>query len=207
MTALPSCPPRRQAGFTLAEILLALLVFAIAITTILALLARSIESVDEILLKDEAMRLSGAVEDYMQKRSFNDAYSLIYGNNVNPDTVNLAAFHHRVDPGNLDSPHPSRQGIPGTDYLVLPLVKPSDDVSPDENNAREGRVFKVRLTLSAETNPATSQEVNATTFPADPNSYLSAVVVVLAEYFAVGNPNSPLAGLTPVLTYNFAVRR
>ncbi len=201
-----------RGGYTLVEILLAMLVFAIAITTILALLARSIEQVNRIVLKDEAMRLSGAVEEYMRAQPFNTAYGLLASGQV------LNAFNYRAAPvtsgsgteGNLPTRNPpeDRSGIMGTDYWVVPGVSslpPGDSSLVNFFRAREGRWFKVRLTLSG-TNPIADPAL----MPANPDTYPHAVVVIYAEFYAVSNPAvvTPWTqGMTPVFAYNFAVRR
>jgi hypothetical protein len=81
------------------------------------------------------------------------------------------------------------------------MVKETKDVSQSELDAREGRLYKVRISLSP-TNPATNAPL-----PNLPNDYLSAVLVVYAEYFPVGNIASPVTSLSPVYAYNFAIRR
>jgi prepilin-type N-terminal cleavage/methylation domain-containing protein len=206
---------QRRAGFTLVEVLLAMLVFAIAITTILALLARSIESVNQIVLKDEAMRLSGAVEEYMRGQPFNTSYGLVGAGRV------LHTFNYRAAPvtsgsgseGNLPtrSPPEDRSGIMGKDYWVVPGVSSlpdGDSTLTGFFRAREGRWFKVRLTLSA-SNPIPLPA----NMPPNPDNYPHAVVVIYAEFYPVSNPNIPtpwLRGTTavkPVFAYNFAVRR
>lgn len=204
-------------GFTLAELLLAMLVFAIAITTILALLARSIETVDEILLKDEAMRLSGAVENFFESSSFDDSFEILRSEgSANPRHV--FAYLYRGDPeatrndGTLE-PIISREGVSGEDYVVIPGVrqKIGNFVPPkleDDFEALEGRLFHVRLTLSPN-NPVYNEGSPGSSLPNNPDNYPSAVVVVLAEYFAIPNLEADLddLGNSPAYSYNFAVRR
>lgn len=185
---------RSRAGFTLSEILLAMLVFAIAISTILALLARSIEAVDEIVLKDEAMRLSSALERDLQSRAFNDVFGILQANQPSP--VVLQALHHRVV-SDRQTPRPDRTGVVGQDYFVVPFV---DVVAPpDVFQARDGRLFAVRLQVSP-TNPL------GVTLPANPNTYESAAIVIFAEFIPIAAPGQTPAG-NPVYAYNFAVRR
>jgi type II secretory pathway pseudopilin PulG len=212
---MPQRSSKRRAGYTLVEILLAMLVFSIAITTILALLARSIEQVNRIVLKDEAMRLSGAVEEYMRAQPFNTAYAIVSSARV------LNAFNYRALPatsgtgseGNLPTraDPADRSGIMGKDFLVVPGVSSLPDGDSTLMKfffAREGRWFKVRLTLSA-TNPIPGP----TPLPANPDTYPHAVVVVYAEFYAVSTPQitvMPWASTppaNPVFAYNFAVRR
>lgn len=190
----------KRAGFTLSEILLAMLVFAIAITTILALLARSIETVDEIILKDEAMRLSGAMESELAQLTFNEVYALVRQlGDGSPTPPVLHVLHYRVDPQTLQ-PRISRDGNPGEDYLVIPFVGTVLDAESDQFRAREGRYFQVRLLESA-TNPVAMVP--------DPNNYMSAVVVIYAEFvpLAVPTMNAYTTTVRPVYSYNFAVRR
>ena len=186
-----STSTQRRAGFTLAEILLAMLVFAIAITTILALLARSIETVDEIVLKDEAMRLSSAVERELINMEFDVVYNAITSNPF----IEMHAFHYRVNT-NDRLPQPDRTV---EDVIILPFADGVNEEVNDEFAARDGRYFRVRLTLSP-TNPTTP------TPTAD--EYPSAALVVFAEFIPLGAPGITTPA-TPrvVYSYNFAVRR
>jgi prepilin-type N-terminal cleavage/methylation domain-containing protein len=182
----------RRSGFTLAEILLAMLVFSIAITTILALLARSIETVDEIVLKDEAMRLSSAVEQQLMELPFNDLYASIYPDNV----IEMRAFHFRANNDDDRDPQPNRAI---EDVVILPFAQPVG-VDPDaEFAARDGRYFRVRLQLSP-TNPT----------PLTPlaDNYPSAALVLFAEFIPLAGPSASIpASPRIVYSYNFAVRR
>jgi len=198
-----------RTGFTLAEILLAMLVFAIAISTILALLARSVETAQEILTKDEAMGLSSAVEGHLNSMSFLEAYNVVRGPGV------VLAYKYR---GNPDS-------VRNEDGTLIPVNNPDDThvLTPgvrvlDQNNldplldfdleARSGRLFWVNLSVS-EANPA------GTTLPDDPNlpspdgvAYNSAVLVVLAKFYVVPTRTFvPPDTMDPVFAFNFAVRR
>lgn len=207
-------PPKIRSGrqgFTLAELLLAMLVFAIAITTILALLARSIETVDEILVKDEAMRLSGAVEDEFEKLPFEAVYNWV-GRLGTSNEVKIFAYNYRGDPENIRPsdgtlvPVPSRAGTPGEDYVVTPGIRRiSGSFVPqrleDDLAALEGRLFLVRYSLSPN---------NPEPMTASSDTYPSAVLVLFAEYFPIPNLNSTNVedlGIAPAYSYNFAVRR
>lgn len=220
-----------KAGFTLSEILIAMLVFAIAITTILALLARSIEAVDEIVLKDEAMRLSGTVEAFMSDIPFNDAYRLVRQNHF------LHTFVYAGDPNAGRSHDGTMRQIPGDppnfasltageDFVPFPAVWATGRYTAPNGNsvnetisariagrtfpARTGRYFHVRLSISG-TNP-----IPAGSLPPNPDDYESAVLVVFAEFFPANTPprndqhpearfNQP--GARSAYSYNFAVRR
>jgi len=184
----------RRAGFTLSEILLAMLVFTIAISTILALLARSIEAVDEIVVKDEAMRISSALEQHLQSMSFNNVFGEIRNNTV------YQAFHYRVG-SDQSTPRIDRTGAAGVDYFVVPFIGTGQTAASNEFRAREGRFFLVKLTVSP-TNPL------GTSLPVTADTYMSAALVIYAEFFTIGSPGSSIpANATPVYAYNFAVRR
>ena len=184
-----------RAGFTLAEILLAMLVFAIAITTILALLARSIETVDEIVLKDEAMRLSSAVERELSNASFQNVYSQF----TSPNPVFMHAFHYRVSNDDDRIPVVDRDV---SDVLILPYATGADNNVNAEFAARDGRYFRVRLTVSP-TNPL------GITLPPEHEDYDSAALVLFAEFIPLGSPTIETvpASARVVYSYNFAVRR
>ncbi|MCC5845963.1 MAG: hypothetical protein JJU05_17080 [Verrucomicrobia bacterium] len=170
-----------------------MLVFAIAITTILALLARSIETVDEIVLKDEAMRLSSAVERELTQMPFNQIYNDIYPDNV----IEMHAFHYRANNDNNRTPQPDRTV---DNVLVVPLARRANEGVDPEFAARDGRYFRVRLRLSP-TNP--------TDLVANVDSYPSAALVLFAEFIPLGSPaTTSIPGSARVVySYNFAVRR
>lgn len=203
---------RKRSGFTLTELLLAMLVFAIAITTILALLARSIETVDEVLLKDEAMRLSGAVEDFFENQPFNTSYSRSRA--VAEDVIQLVAFNYRGIPDQSFNdgalrPYLPLDGIPNEDFVITPNVRykyvndAANTVLNSTIQAQEGRLFMVKLSISPN-NPV------AAPLPGNPDNYSSAVLVLFAEYYPVSSLNNldvDALGISPAYSYTFAIRR
>jgi Tfp pilus assembly protein PilV len=208
-TSLKRSPSKN--GFSLAELLLAMLVFAIAITTILALLARSIETVDEILLKDEAMRLSGALENFFEETPFNDSYNILSSGDrlftyMYRGDLNAAA---RAD-GTL-VPYTSRDQYSDTgeqNFTAVPSVRRlTGATAPAELtadlSALQGRLFYVKLQISPN-NP-----VDVGSMGANPDTYPSAVVVVFAEFYPVPTLETDVdaVGISPAYSYTFAVRR
>jgi prepilin-type N-terminal cleavage/methylation domain-containing protein len=198
---------RSRRGFTLTEILLAMLVFAIAISTILALLARSVETAQEILTKDEALGLSTAVEDYMTAIPFATAYEVVR----DPDRRLLFAYQYRAD---SDS---DPVADPDSPYEVIATAREPADIPdiPTLTPALESRFFRVVLSVSP-TNPATQPGAPADPplpLPANPDTgyppnYNSAVLVVFAEFYPVPTVAFiPEDTVPPVFSYNFAVRR
>ena len=211
---------RCKIGFTLAEILLAMLVFSIAISTILALLARSIETADSIIIKDQAMGLSSAVDNYMSEIAFTDAY-----NEIQSGPAVLFAYEYRADPASSRTdgtlqPYPvlGQDDVLGEDYVVVPGIRITGDTElQNDLQASEGRLFQVRLSLSP-ANPYDndSNPNNDVILPSDPNAagsgglpaYDQAVLVIFAEFFQVPNINFTVAQDTePIFSFNFAVRR
>lgn len=194
---------KRKAGFTLAEILLAMMVFAIAITTILGLLARSIETADTILIKDEAIGLSSSVESFMSELSFVDAFNGV------KNGVDLYAYRYRTKPDGVDTaPALTDADQLGVTYLVVPRVRPdNDDPNLDiEIAAREGRLFRVNLEVSP-ANPL-GEDISSRSPDSvdDTTGYNSAVLVILADFYEVPDKSVP-SGNDPVFSFNFAVRR
>jgi prepilin-type N-terminal cleavage/methylation domain-containing protein len=201
-----------RSGFTLTELLLAMLVFAIAITTILALLARSIETVDEVLLKDEAMRLSSAVEDFFENQDFNTSYRNSL--RATKDQIQLVAFSYRGIPDDVHTsgtlkPYVPLDGTVNEDWVLTPWVgyRLASDVNNTELNsvirAQEGRLFLVRLRVSPN-NPVTAS------LPNFADTYPSAVLVLYAEYYPVSSLNNmdvDALGTSPAFSYTFAIRR
>jgi prepilin-type N-terminal cleavage/methylation domain-containing protein len=189
-----------KTGFTLAEILMAMMVFAIAISTILALLARSIETADSILIKDEVISLSSSLDSFMAELPFYDSASATL-NPDDPDAYKLVrdqralfAYQYR---GNLTvNPRSDSSLVPievlsdtdklGESYTVVPGVRPAgNSLLEDDIDALEGRLFLINLRVS-DANPI------GTTLVPDPNApngtvpaYNSAVLVVLAEFYQV----------------------
>ena len=212
----PFSPSRRRfldrGGFTLAEILLAMLVFSIAISTILALLARSIETADEILLKDEAINLSSALDAYMTELPFEDAYDIIESSQPDPGFV--YAYQYRAIP-NTDQGDGTlapftgdlTTSTMGVDYVITPGIR--DTIPPAESAAREGRLFHIRLSES----PANPYGIKngVGNLPSDPNDpgdfYDEAILVVFAEFVPVPVAVAPAADADSVFSFNFAVRR
>lgn len=208
---------KHRAGFTLAEILLAMMVFAIAITTILGLLARSIETADSILVKDEAIGLSSAVDSYMSELDFREAYDLVV--NAAPTGGYLYAYRYRAYPsavrtdGTLNA-YPDLKDTDqlGTDYVVVSGVRPPGDARlADDVDSRDGRIFQVHLSVP-DANPFSG------TLPSDPDqmsgstgfpAYDEAVLVIYAEFYQVNGVGAKLntSSVTPDFSFNFAVRR
>lgn len=207
--------PQSRSGFTLAEILLAMMVFAIAITTILALLARSIETADSIIVKDEAIGLSSAVDSYMSELSFLEAYEVVRNN------VDLFAYQYRATQntdGTLQAyPVISDTAKLGETYIISTGVRKEVETTELEDDipALEGRLFRVILSVSP-ANPFDDGS-NPKTIPSGPNDagtggfpkYDSAVLVIFAEFYPVpGQDFDPVANdIDPVFSFNFAVRR
>ena len=220
-----------KSAFTLAEILLAILVFAIASSTILALLARSIETAEEILVKDEAMNLTSALESYMDELPFFDSGSALNAYTLIQDTsrVGLWAFQYAGDLNDLRTdgtlfPMDDLDGeVLGEDYTIIPTIRDPGLEAAElaaEADAKSGRVFFVRLQESP-ANPW-RQDNGMDPLPDNPNEddgmgrprYNSAVLVIQADFFAMprvitaaGQLNTLLSNSTPAFTYNFAVRR
>jgi len=202
-----------KSGFTLAELLLAMLVFAVAITTILALLARSIETVDEILVKDEAMRLSGTVEDEFQSQAFSTVYNWV-SNLGSGSEVKVLAYTYRGDPESPRSdgtltPVSSRAGVLGEDYIITRGVRRITGsfvprLLTDDLAALEGRVFLVEYELSPN-NPVDPGDMTPTS-----DTYPSAVLVLSMNYYPIPDLNNrdvDALGISPAFSYSFAVRR
>lgn len=226
----PSFHSPRKAGFTLAEILLAMMVFAIAITTILGLLARSIETADSILIKDEAISLSSAVDEFMAQLPFYDPNEPLSSYTLVRDQTALFAYKFRANQitGNPLTPHPiiAQGEVMGVNYLVVPKVREEGNTElTDEIEALDGRMFLVKIQPS-EANPfGKDLKDPSLSNPNDTDSnglpvYDSAVLVVFAEFFQVPPSVAIDSGLfsafseriknkevSPVFSFNFAVRR
>lgn len=216
-------PKSLRSGFTLAEILLAMLVFSIAITTILALLARSLETADEILLKDEAIQLSSALDVYMSEIPFTEAYDIVKNVGI------VSAFQYRGDliagaraDGTLSPYTLEENSVLGQDYVLTPAIRKLGNTG--DESERTGRLFYVRL-LESPANPYAVQNGGTGNLPDTPNDpsdfYDSAVLVIFAEFFSVPRTFSSTEfeefrtrgtanlndDLQPVFSFNFAVRR
>jgi Tfp pilus assembly protein PilV len=141
---------KSKAGFTLAEILLAMMVFAIAISTILALLARSIETADSILVKDEAIGLSSAVDSFMNEQAFATVYEDVLSGK------GLFAYHYRANPGSprADGTLTSYPTVQATDqlgvnYVVVSGVRADEPATElDEDYFMSNCRFRMQILLA-----------------------------------------------------------
>lgn len=205
---------KSRGGFTLVEILLAMMVFAIAITTILALLARTIESVGEVVLKDEAMRLCPALEAKLRSMPFDEVYNLVQPTVGTSSKAAIYAYFYRGKPNTTRSdgslvPETDGRGTPGVDFVVTPGVRLIGGSELKEDiAAKNGTVFRVNLEVP--------DQFATVPFPAgNPDAYNSAVIVLYAEFYpdyrniniSGVNFGSQPAGSKVAFAYNFAVRR
>jgi type II secretory pathway pseudopilin PulG len=198
---------KSKAGFTLAEILLAMMVFAIAISTILALLARSIETADSILVKDEAIALSSAVDSFMSELPFAEAFNGV----VNGAAPYVFAYQFKARKNGDGTLTPvavlNDSDQLGSTYLVVPRVRGSTETELDsEVTAREGRLFRVNLEVSPANPLGTNLGGRDPDSVDDTSGYNSAVLVIFAEFYQVPDTGATPA-TDPVFSFNFAVRR
>ena len=205
--------PSSKSGFTLVEILLAMMVFAIAISTILALLARAMETADEILLKNEAIDLGSALESYLTEQPFEDVYGIVADSSKG--FVYAFQYAGELDPNDTSdtlAPHSiEADSKVGQDYTITPAIRePDAGQLAAEEAVRQGRLYRVELTVS-EANPF------GTTLPSNPNAdsdsdgmpdYESAVLVIQAEFYPIPVIGfDPPEEVEPVFSFNLAVRR
>lgn len=209
---------KRRAGFTLMEVLLAMLVFVTAITTILALLIRSVEKVNEVVKQDQAVRLTSTVENFFNKIGFDSTYNTVFVNNE----VNYVAFRYRADPTRmrtdsalfgLDTP----EAVPdaNNEHVMFPAFWPKDYAgsagwpSEWETNlnqdfaARDGNAFWVVVeeVVAPGGYPPTSAGIN------DPVNYPAAVVMLRASFYDLFSLSSSETVGDPIHTHTFGVRR
>jgi len=201
--------PRGNSGFTLVEVVLALGVFAILIVGCIGLLSLSSNSLRDVVTRDEAIHLTSALKQHLNRLSFDSAYQLVQQNKE----VYVCSYRSRSEgtttaTTNADGSITKYTGTnrnAGEAYVVVPTVREAQDLLLQSNDipSLEGRIFRVRLKVS-NTNPIT-------TLPASSSAYTEGVLTVQAQFFPLNgiNPGAAptSAGTAPSQTCTFAVLR
>lgn len=146
-----SSNPRRQ-GFTLMETVIAIGVLAVLLTAFLAVFTPAAQGIRKAISAQEADRLAFTLErelvtlrdsDGDFATGFDKAYEWIASGDDDP----LLVYQYRAEIGDSETPYVSIDGVGGSDFVVVPVVRRSSQIQnhEEELKALEGRVFVVTL--------------------------------------------------------------
>lgn len=171
------CPQRTQRGFTLMEILITLVVFAISIVGLVAMQSRSIEAERAANEIRNAQRIAEEAMAELQSRGFNDLVNFDFLGAANPDPTN---------------PYDD-WGVPATqrirDFRRPPVDEPQTYDMP--GSVRNSYIVFRRVTFVCDTNPANPCVAG------DPTTVLGLNLEVIVLWVDTTNPAfPPPAGLT-----------
>lgn len=151
---------KSRSGFTLMEVLLAIAVVAVLLTTFLAVFGPATNSIRRAISVQDADRLASALEKEMstlrqdENGQFNTAFDKAFEWISSSGSLDSAVllFNYRGDTGQITNgqldPFTGNNGSPGQDYLVQPAVRRLGGGSNDLENlmeAIEGRAFVVQM--------------------------------------------------------------
>lgn len=161
---------RRQRGFTLIEVLVALLVFAIAVVGLVAIESRSIEAQKASVEIREAERIAQDVMAELQAKGFLELVEVDFAGNENPsfpyDDTNLDPADrirdYRRPPADIDESDSVVGSVRGkylifreVDWIVDPITPPTNPPDLDtELGLIRGLTYDVTVMWIDDTNPA-----------------------------------------------------
>lgn len=153
--------PKKFAGFTLMETVIAIGVLVVMLTAFMAVFGPATRGIRRSINVQEADRLTSALEKELATNrpqgasteattAFHKAYDWVLKSNG--DTTVVFAYQYRGDPNQLRSdgtmqPYIAQGGQAGKDYVVQPMFRRrSDALFADDLKSLEGRVFFVKMT-------------------------------------------------------------
>jgi prepilin-type N-terminal cleavage/methylation domain-containing protein len=178
MTTITPPPPRRrprrvraQRGFTLVEVLVAIVVFAIAIVGLVAIEGRSVEAQRASSMLREAERVAQESMADLQSRSFVQLLTYDFAGTLNPSLpyndyaldTSGRMFDYRRPPADLDASTAVVGSLRNTymvfrsvDWVTDPLNPPSSNppVQPDDLPLVNALVLQVTVVWIDDTNSA-----------------------------------------------------
>lgn len=212
---LSSTAQSRRSGFSLTEVLLAMLVFVVAVGTILALLTRNIEMVNRLSMENEAMRLGATLEQRFSRQAQREGFGNFYASVENGATYYCYHYNGGTGTSLIDGeylpnplyPLPENAAL-GEDYIVVPSARPATGANltriGDEVVALDGTLFMVELERLDE-----GSHPGAGFPPVSATAANSAVIVIQASFYPVGAVGITVdpAEVDPTYEYILAVRR
>jgi prepilin-type N-terminal cleavage/methylation domain-containing protein len=227
-------------GFTLMETVIAIGVLAVLLTAFMAVFGPAAAGIRRAINVQEADRLASTLErELVTLRTGQDAAGVTTGFDKAFEWIKTS--HNAADAmfvyqyrGNPDSqrpdgtlqPVPNRDGVPGKDYIVQPMVRRlSDTTFLEDMTGLEGSVFLVKTTQLVFENgelvagtPGQIVGPKDGTASASAQEYPEAVIAFSASFFSLPANNAAyftgaafkdrFDGMSsPVFTRNLAVRR
>ena len=153
--------PKKVAGFTLMETVIAIGVLAVMLTAFMAVFGPATRGIRRSINVQEADRLTSTLEKELATNrplgsgseattAFHKAYDWIIKSNVDASVV--FAYQYRGNPNQLRKdgtmePYLTKGGQAGKDYMVQPMFRRRSDAEfVKDIKALEGRVFFVKMT-------------------------------------------------------------
>lgn len=230
----------KSRGFTLMETVIAIGVLAVLLTAFLAVFGPAAAGIRRAINVQEADRLASTLErELVTLRIGQDGAGVTTGFDKAFDWIKTShnandamfVYQYRGDPdsqradGTLQ-PMPNRDGVPGQDYIVQPMVRRlSDPIFMEDVAALEGTVFLVKTTqLIFENGELVAGSPGEIVGPKDGTAstssqeYPEAVIAFSASFFSLPANNAAYFSgpafkerfdtlSNPVFTRNLAVRR
>lgn len=185
---------RRQGGFTLTEVVIAVGVFAFVLVSNYALFGLSVDQIRDVGDRDAAVRAASALREGLRTQPLANVVS--YAKNSGQAFIynyRASLTETRSDADKTPVPHPGA-GTAGRDYKVVPAVRFANNAYiNEEERAREGTLLVAKMSLSS-ANPLQ-------TLPADGATYAPAALALRVEFYETGSVTAPLpANARPVYT-------
>lgn len=226
--------PKKLAGFTLMETVIAIGVLAVMLTAFMAVFGPATKGIRRSINVQEVDRLTSALEKEMSTNrptgastleattAFHKAYEWIKESNLNDEVI--FAYQYRGNPNQLREdgtmePYTTVGGQAGKDYVVQPMLRRRSDTKFELDIAAiEGRVFFVKMTqLVTDANGLTLGTIGTITPGADVDTFTEAVLPFTAEFFEVQTTDKNFLKTggafnianyqKPIFVRNLAVRR
>ncbi len=153
---------RFRRGFTLMETVIAIGVLAVLLTAFLAVFGPAASGIRRAINVQEADRLASTLERELVtlregqatggniQTGFDKAYEWIEQSHEPTEAIFVYQYRGNADSVRTDGtlqPRPTRDGVPGKDYIVQTMVRRlSDQELFEDLNALEGSVFVVKAT-------------------------------------------------------------
>lgn len=225
---------RSRAGFTLAEIVIALGLIALVVLAVLGVIGAARRQIERVIAVDQAIRLTPAVQYALDSRRSDNSGAgetevQRFGRwmNVVQNGTPLIAFSYRAEVPNGDGSMNSGLGIPrafnpgspaawvnarlGRDYIIYDTILTISEFKTflGDPATRSGAIVGQALVVTLSESPANPSGLAGTTV----DNYPEAVVAAEAKFFIPGNytdaalDNALNGNLKPVHSINIAFNR
>lgn len=240
-----SSTPKKR-GFTLMETVIAIGVLAMLLTAFMAVFGPAARGIRKSINVQEADRMASALELELStlrtnersgsmSSAFQKAYDWIEKSHSDDKNNLILCYQYRGNPSEIRAdgtmePYTAKEGIPGEDYIVQPIVRRlSNQFIAEDMKARQGRIFFIKLTQLVPENgglrkgdpgiiesPKQSDTVSVSLSGDGAASYSSAVLPYVAEFYEINTTDwnfisgpafKPQEATNPMFSRNQAVRR